>query len=84
MIQPPRKEWVIKINFLISQPKHMLCVLKRIVSMRWVYGVPKIYVKRDGSENNISFVYLELWVTCCHFIADVKVLARYTFVVTRY
>ena len=44
-----------KINFLISQPKHMLWVLKRMVS----------YVQTDGLENiyNLmlkNFVYLNL------------------------
>ena len=33
-----------KIIFLISQPKHMLWVLKRTVSMRRFFCAPKIYV----------------------------------------
>ena len=46
-----------KINFLISQPKHMLWVLKRMVS----------YVQTDGLENFYNFmlknyVYLNLWL----------------------
>ena len=32
--RPPNKSTSIKIHFLISQPKHMLWVLKRTVSMR--------------------------------------------------
>ena len=32
-----------KNNFLISQPKHMLWVLKRTVSMRRLIWVPKTY-----------------------------------------
>ena len=40
-----------KINFLISQPKHMLWVLKRTVSMRRFFWAPKIYVQTDGLEN---------------------------------
>ena len=38
---------VIKINFLISEPKHMLWVLKRTVSMRQFFWAPKTYVKPD-------------------------------------
>ena len=37
-----------KINFLISRPKHMLWILKRNVSMRHFFSVPKIYDKTDG------------------------------------
>ena len=37
-----------KTNFLISQPKHMLWVLKRAVSMRRFFWAPKTYVKTDG------------------------------------
>ena len=37
-----------KIYFLISQPKHMLWVLKRTVSMRRFFWAPKAYVKTDG------------------------------------
>ena len=40
-----------KINFLISQPKHMLWVLKRTVSMRQFFWAPKTYVQTDGLEN---------------------------------
>ena len=53
-----------KINFLISQPKHMLWVLKRTVSMRRLFWAPKTYVQTDGLEsiNNFTLknsVYLE-------------------------
>ena len=37
-----------KINFLISQPKHMLWALKRTVSMRRFFRAPKTFVKTDG------------------------------------
>ena len=37
-----------KFNFLISQPKHMLWVFKRTVSLRWFFLAPKAYVKIDG------------------------------------
>ena len=37
-----------KTNFLISQLKHMLWVLKRTVSMRQFFWAPKTYVKTDG------------------------------------
>ena len=36
-----------KNNFLISQPKHMLWVLKRTVSMRRFFWAPKTYAKND-------------------------------------
>ena len=37
--------------FLISQPKHMLWVLKRTVSMRRFFWAPKTYVQADVLEN---------------------------------
>ena len=37
-----------KNNFLISQPKHMLWVLKRTVSMRRFCWAPKTYAKKYG------------------------------------
>ena len=37
-----------KYNSLISQPKHMLRVLKRTVSMRRFFWAPKTYDKTDG------------------------------------
>ena len=37
-----------KIFFLISQPKHMLWVLKRTVTIRQFFWAPKIYVKTRG------------------------------------
>ena len=40
-----------KINFLISQPKHMLWVLIRTFSMRRLFWSPKTYVQTDGLEN---------------------------------
>ena len=39
-----------KYNFLISQPKHMLLVLKRTVSMRRFFGAPKTYAKNYRYE----------------------------------
>ena len=52
--------------FLISQPKHMLWVLKSTISMRRFFWAPKIYVEIDGKENIYNctlkiFVYLNLW-----------------------
>ena len=38
----------LKINFLISQSKHMLWVLKRTVSVRLFFWAPKTNVKTDG------------------------------------
>ena len=37
-----------KNNFLISQPKHMLWVLKRTVSMRLFFLAPKTHAKNYG------------------------------------
>ena len=37
-----------KIKFLISKPKHMFWVLKRIVSLWRFFWEPKTYVKTDG------------------------------------
>ena len=44
-----------KINFLISQPKHMLWVLKRTISMRRFFWAPKTYFQTDGLENIYNF-----------------------------
>ena len=45
---------------LISQPKHMLWVLKRTVSMRRFFRAPKTYVKIEWLENiyNVTLVFL--------------------------
>ena len=43
-------------HILIAQPKHVLWVLKRTVSMRWFFRVPKPYVKTDELENNFDFM----------------------------
>ena len=50
-IMPLVKSAYQKINFLISQSKHMLWVLKRTVLMRRFFWVPKTYVQTDGLEN---------------------------------
>ena len=52
--QTTKKTWS-KINFLISQPKHMLWVLKRTVSMRQFFWATKTNVKTDGLENIYNF-----------------------------
>ena len=54
-----------KITFLISQPKHVLWVLKRTFSMRRFFRAPNSYVQTDGLENIYNFtlkyfVYLNL------------------------
>ena len=41
----------LKINFLISQPKHMLWVLKVTVSVRQLNQAAKTYVKTDRYED---------------------------------
>ena len=40
-----------KITFLNSQPKHMLWVLKRTVSIRRSFEYPQHMLKHDGYEN---------------------------------
>ena len=52
IVRPPDKSEYLKIIFLISQPKHMLWVLKRTVSMKRFFGVPKTNVKIVGKEIN--------------------------------
>ena len=42
------KNCVYKKQIVISQPKHMLWVLKRTVSMKLFFWAPKTYVKIDG------------------------------------
>ena len=37
-----------KTDFLITQPEHMLWILKRTVSMRRFFLASKTYVKTDG------------------------------------
>ena len=59
-----------KNNFLISQPKHMLWVLKRTVSMRRFFWAPLSYAKIYGLENIYNFtlkifVYLNLCLKPC-------------------
>ena len=39
-------------NNIITQPKHMLWVLKRTVSMRRFFGAPETYVLTNEKENN--------------------------------
>ena len=56
-----------KNDFLIFQPKHMLWVLKRTVSMRRFFWAPETYAKIHRLENinNFTlkfFVYLNLWL----------------------
>ena len=53
-------------NNSISQPKHMLWVLKRSVSMRRFFCAPKTYAKIMGKKYYKyyaeNFVYLNLWL----------------------
>ena len=48
-----------KFIFLISQPKHMLWVLKRTVIETFLER-PKTHVLSDGQENNKHLHYLDL------------------------
>ena len=55
-----------KMNFLISQTKHILWVLKETVSLRPFFLAPKTFVKIDGFQNIYNFllknfVYRNLW-----------------------
>ena len=45
--RPQDKSVLLKIPFLISQPKHVLWVLKRAVSMRRFFLAPKTHVLTD-------------------------------------
>ena len=54
---PPPKN-----KFLISQPKHMLWVLKRTVSMRRLFWAPKIYAKADGLEIINTFMLKNVFI----------------------
>ena len=54
-VRPSVKSVYQKINFLISQPKYMLWVLKRTLSLRRFFLAPKTYVQTDGLENIYKF-----------------------------
>ena len=45
------------LNILNSQPKHVLWVLKRNISMRRFFLALKTYVKADGKENIYNFMF---------------------------
>ena len=62
---------VCTIKFLISQPKHILWVLKRKVSMRLFFLAPKTHVLIDGYfiENNYNFMLKILFWTYNNIIA---------------
>ena len=51
-----------KYNFIVSQPKHMLWVLKRTVSMKRFLWAPKTYVKTDGKDNIYNFMLKILFI----------------------
>ena len=55
--RPLNKSAYPKNYFLISQPKHMLWVLKRTFSMRQFFWAPKTYVQTDGLENIYNFMF---------------------------
>ena len=65
MNRPLVKSAYQKINFLISQPKHILWVLKRTLSMRRFFWALITYVHTDDLENIYNFmlkkfIYLNL------------------------
>ena len=51
----PKDRCVYENYFLISQPKHLLWILQKNVSMRGFFRAPKTHVKTDGQENNHTF-----------------------------
>ena len=62
-----------KIFFFTSQPKHMVWVLKRTVSMRRFFWAPKTYAKIMGTKIFTIlrwnfFIYLNLWLWFYHII----------------
>ena len=57
-----------KINFLISQLKHMLWVLKRTVSMR--------YVQTDGLENIYNFTLIVFYLNLCLLLVKLVALTH--------
>ena len=61
LVRPLVKSAYQKNNLLISQPKHMLWVLKRTASMRRFFLAPKM-LKNYGYENIYNFT-LELFVS---------------------
>ena len=72
-----------KFNFLISQPKHMLWVLKRTVSMRWFFWAHKTNVKLMekkistilSCQKNIAEINALLDTTCSpHHVCDKYIL----------
>ena len=55
LVRPPDKSAKSKINFLISQPKHMLWVLKRTVSMRQMLKL---------TDKKINYLTLKILTIC--------------------
>ena len=51
-----------KKNFLISQTKHILWVLKETVSLRPFFLAPKTFVKIDGFKNIYNFAQKILFI----------------------
>ena len=49
-----------KFIFLISQPKHMLWVLKRTVSVRQFFWAPKTYVLLKDKKRRLKLAYLDI------------------------
>ena len=61
LLRPLVKSVKLKNDFLISQPKPMLWVLKIPVSMRRIYRAHKTYVKTDWVRTYLKFyTYLDL------------------------
>ena len=71
LIRPLVKSVYQIINFLISQPKHMLWVLKRTVSMRWFFCAPIKYAQTDGLQKILHFYAQKFCLTKLNLCYDV-------------
>ena len=60
----------LKDKFLISNEKHILWVLKRTLSMRWIFLAPKTHVKINGKENILNFMFKKIVWVCITESAD--------------
>ena len=61
-------------NFRISQPKHMLLVLKRTVLMRRIFCAPKTYAKIDGLEIIYTFnAKKNAYLNLCSFVLGLSI-----------
>ena len=69
---------VMKFYFLISQPKHMLWVHKRTVSMRQFFWAPRTYVKVEGQHSRFKRNSVCTYWSCAHMDDWSTYLVKYT------